>query len=158
MSRRREVRVSEAFFNQLDVQLGPSRRPGGQPSATDYLVMELPAIVERFATEFDSPAEVIEDVPAPRMLITTGVLVAGVGGLRDRSRRQRHRVGRCRARPRQDLRPRPSLPRDATEIAVSRSARSLRHPLIRHDPHSCLGTEQRRPSQDDVAPQEGRRR
>lgn len=75
MSARREVRVSEEFFRQLDDQLGESRGPGGQPSATDYLVLELPAIVERFASGFEELAEMVEGVPAARLLVTTGVLV-----------------------------------------------------------------------------------
>ncbi|MDZ7733917.1 MAG: hypothetical protein U5R31_13385 [Acidimicrobiia bacterium] len=75
MSARREVRVSEEFFRQLDRQLGASRGPSGEPSATDYLVIELPAIVERFAVDFDHLAEVVEGVPSARMLLTTGLLV-----------------------------------------------------------------------------------
>lgn len=52
---RRTVRTSQAFFDQLDEQLGTSRGPNGEPSATDFLVVELPAIVEAFATRFDEP-------------------------------------------------------------------------------------------------------
>jgi hypothetical protein len=75
VSRRREVRVSEDFFRQLDDQLGATRGPGGLPSSTDYLMLELPAIVERFATDFDSLAEFVAGVNAARRLVTTGVLV-----------------------------------------------------------------------------------
>jgi hypothetical protein len=74
VSHRREVRVSEEFFRQLDSQLGPTRGSAGEPSSTDYLIIELPAIVERFATDFDSLAEFVDGVHAARMLITTGVL------------------------------------------------------------------------------------
>jgi hypothetical protein len=48
------VRVADSFFEQLDEQLGASRGPNGEPSSTDFLVMELPAVVERFAIDFDS--------------------------------------------------------------------------------------------------------
>jgi hypothetical protein len=72
---RREVRVSEDFFRQLDAQLGPTRGVHGEPSSTDYLTIELPAVVERFATDFDSLAEFVDGVPTARMLVTTGVLV-----------------------------------------------------------------------------------
>jgi hypothetical protein len=75
VSSRREVRVSEEFFCQLDEQLGEYRGRDGAPSATDYLVLELPAIVERFASGFEELAEMVEGVPAARMLVTTGVLV-----------------------------------------------------------------------------------
>lgn len=56
MSGRREVRVSEEFFRQLDEQLGAARGPDGEPSSTDYLVLELPAVVELFASQFDDLA------------------------------------------------------------------------------------------------------
>jgi hypothetical protein len=72
---RREVRVSEDFFRQLDDQLGLTRGLHGEPSSTDYLIIELPAVVERFATNFDSLAEFVGGVPTARMLVTTGVLV-----------------------------------------------------------------------------------
>ena len=35
---RRVVRVSQAFFDQLDEQLPPERGPEGEPSATDFVV------------------------------------------------------------------------------------------------------------------------
>jgi hypothetical protein len=38
-------------------------------------VLELPAIVERFALNFDDLPEIVEGVSAGRMLITSGVLV-----------------------------------------------------------------------------------
>ena len=75
MSGRREVRVSESFFHQLDAQLGSSRGPDGQPSATDYLLIELPTVVDRFASEFEELAEMVTGVGTARMLVTTGTLV-----------------------------------------------------------------------------------
>lgn len=72
---RRSVRVTDAFFEQLDEQLGPDRGPSGEPSATDFLVIELPAVVDRFATDFDSLPEIIEGFSAGRMLIVPGLLV-----------------------------------------------------------------------------------
>lgn len=41
MTVRREVRVTEQFFEDLDRQLGDERGPTGEPSATDFL--EMPA-------------------------------------------------------------------------------------------------------------------
>ena len=72
---RRIVRVTDSFFEQLDEQLGASRGSNGEPSSTDFLVMELPAVVERFAIDFDSLPELVEGLPASRMLIASGVLV-----------------------------------------------------------------------------------
>jgi hypothetical protein len=72
---RRVVRASTAFFEQLDTQLGAERGPHGQPSATDFLVVEVPAIVEAFATRFDELPEAVEGVPEARMVIGTGKLV-----------------------------------------------------------------------------------
>lgn len=53
----------------------PTRGPDGEPSSTDYLTVERPAVVDRFASDFDSLAEFVAGVPAARMLVTTGVLV-----------------------------------------------------------------------------------
>jgi hypothetical protein len=72
---RRIVRASPAFFVDLDRQLGPDRGPNGEPSATDFLVIELPAVVERFATEFEALPEAVEGVTEARMVIGIGRLV-----------------------------------------------------------------------------------
>jgi hypothetical protein len=47
---RRRVRVAESFFEQLDELLPSDRGPNGEPSATDFLVIDLPSIVDTFAT------------------------------------------------------------------------------------------------------------
>jgi hypothetical protein len=57
---RRVVRTSSAFFDQLDRHFGQSRGSNGKPSATDFLVFELPAVVEAFATRFDAFPEAVE--------------------------------------------------------------------------------------------------
>ena len=72
---RRIVRASPAFFVDLDRQLGSDRGPHGQPSATDFLVIELPAVVERFATDFETLPEAVEGVAEARMVIGIGRLV-----------------------------------------------------------------------------------
>ena len=46
MNGRREIRVAESFFDELDSQLGSERGPNGEPSATDFIVMDLPRIVD----------------------------------------------------------------------------------------------------------------
>jgi hypothetical protein len=72
---RRVVRAGPSFFDDLDRQLGSERGPNGEPSATDFLVIEVPAIVERFATSFDALPEAVEGVAEARMAIATGPLV-----------------------------------------------------------------------------------
>jgi hypothetical protein len=72
---RRRIRVAEALFDQLDELLPADRGPNGEPSVTDFLVIDLPAVVDRFATDFDALPEIIEGLPAARMLIITGRLV-----------------------------------------------------------------------------------
>ncbi|MFT3851601.1 MAG: hypothetical protein QM733_02485 [Ilumatobacteraceae bacterium] len=78
MTGRRVVRVTEGFFEQLDRAFPSERGPNGEPSATDFIVFELPAVVERFATHFDDLPEIVDGVPAGRMLITSGVLVHAI--------------------------------------------------------------------------------
>lgn len=72
---RRIVRVSSSFFDQLDEHLRAERGTDGEPSATDFIVLELPAVIERFGTDFESLPEVIDGVPGGRMLIAPGLLV-----------------------------------------------------------------------------------
>lgn len=72
---RRVVRVGSTFFEQLDRQLGADRGAGGESSATDFLVLDLPTIVDQFAIGFDELPEAVAGVPSARMLIGTGRLV-----------------------------------------------------------------------------------
>jgi hypothetical protein len=92
---RRIVRASTAFFEDLDRQLGPDRDPHGEPSATDFLVIEVPAIVEQFATGFDSLPETVEGLAEARMVIGTGRLVRAFAAygllMNDDSVTHRHR-------------------------------------------------------------------
>ena len=75
MTQRREVRVSDSFFAELEDQLGVERGPNAEPSVTDFMVLDLPVIVERFAAEFDDLPEAIAGVPSIRMLIGSAALV-----------------------------------------------------------------------------------
>lgn len=72
---RRRVQISDAFFDQIEELLEDVRRNETEPSVTDFLVLEIPAIVERFATGFDDLPEIVDGVAAGRMLIAAGVLV-----------------------------------------------------------------------------------
>lgn len=75
MNQRREVRVTSSFFAELDQQLGPDRGADGKPSATDFVVLDLPTIVEEFASNFDDLPESAAGIPSARMLIGVGRLV-----------------------------------------------------------------------------------
>lgn len=72
------VRVSRAVFDQVDRVLGPERGPHGEPSATDFLTVDLLAIVEVFATRFDELPEAFTGRPDYRLLISAAVLVPAV--------------------------------------------------------------------------------
>ncbi len=74
MTERREVRVSEEFFVRLDEQLGVGRGPNGEPSASDFIVIELPALVEEFSAAFTDLPEAIAGVSSVRMFIGSGAL------------------------------------------------------------------------------------
>lgn len=70
------MRVAPGFFDELDDQLGPDRGPNGAPSSTDFLVLDLPTIVERFAEDFDSLPLAYPGRSDYRVLTATGTLVA----------------------------------------------------------------------------------
>ena len=76
-SSRRVVRASASFFEDLDRQLPAERGPDGQPSTNDFQVFELLRIVERFASGFDDLPELIPGRVDYRVLVGSGVLVAG---------------------------------------------------------------------------------
>lgn len=68
--------MSQSFFDQVDGLFRPDRGPNGEPSATDFLVIDLPPIVDQLATGFESLAEIEEGVPSARMIVGAGRLVA----------------------------------------------------------------------------------
>lgn len=60
------MRVDPHFFGELDRQLGEACGPNGEPSTADFLIAELPTIVEMFAESLDGlpplyPVEVETD-------------------------------------------------------------------------------------------------
>lgn len=73
MSRRR-VRVSSIVFDAIDDVLPAERGLNGEPAAGDFVTNELPAIVERFAVDFDDLPEA-EGLSGARALIAPGVFV-----------------------------------------------------------------------------------
>ncbi len=74
MTTRREVRVGDYLFDQLDALLPEERSPLGTPSVTDFLAYELPPLIERLALDYDAIT-----LPVPesdlRVLVTAGMLV-----------------------------------------------------------------------------------
>ncbi len=73
---RRTVRVDAQFFSDLDAQLRDTRGPNGEPSASDFLLLDLPTIAEVFAESFDSLPAMFDGRADYRYLVTTGSLVA----------------------------------------------------------------------------------
>jgi hypothetical protein len=68
--------VDQSFFDDLDRQLGSERGPNGEPSSTDFLVIDLPTVVDEFAEHFDVLAVAYTDRPDYRVLVVGGTLVA----------------------------------------------------------------------------------
>jgi hypothetical protein len=75
---RRVVRVSRAFFDEIDRVLGPDRGPMGQPSANDFLTIDLLPIVDTFAARFDELLEAVPGRPDYRLLVSGGSLVPAI--------------------------------------------------------------------------------
>jgi hypothetical protein len=78
VTERRSVRVDRAFFELLDDQLGEDRGPNGEPSAGDFLLVDLPLIAEAFATKFESLAMPEPEHPEFRSLVMSALLVPSV--------------------------------------------------------------------------------
>ena len=71
----RIVRFTREFFDQLDEQL-PEERPGdGTPSASDFLLFDLPPVRDRLAEDFELYTTAVPPDARVRLCIGTGVLV-----------------------------------------------------------------------------------
>jgi len=70
----RRVRFTEEFFDRLDELLPEERSADGTPSATDFLVFELPSIRDRLAADA-LDATLMTERSSVRISITSGVLV-----------------------------------------------------------------------------------
>lgn len=75
MSPRRVVRVAQSFFDRLDQLLPADRSSSGVPSATDFLLHDLPAAIDRLADDYERVTLEVEAVPGVRVLIAAGRLV-----------------------------------------------------------------------------------
>lgn len=66
--------MSPIVFDAIDETFPPDRGPNGEPSAADFVTVELPAIVERFATGSDELPD-MAGLSSGRVLIAPGLLV-----------------------------------------------------------------------------------
>ena len=74
MTERRPVVALPQFFDRLDELLPTERSASGRPSSTDFLLHELPAIIDALAENYEAstmPVPGIED----RVLVTGGLTV-----------------------------------------------------------------------------------
>lgn len=71
MSQRRQVRVSPAFFDRLDELLPDERGEEGEPSTADFLLPEIPALIDVLAEGYEEATLAIDGVPGVRVLIAT---------------------------------------------------------------------------------------
>lgn len=76
MSARRQVRVAPSFFDRLDELLPAERSPTGVPSTADFLLHELPPLIDLLAADYENVTLAVKDVPEVRVLVAAGVLVA----------------------------------------------------------------------------------
>lgn len=72
---RRPVRVTSAFFDRLDVLLPAERTASGLPSATDFLLHEMPQVIDRLAEDYEVVTLPVTAMPGVRVLVATGFLV-----------------------------------------------------------------------------------
>jgi hypothetical protein len=73
----RQVRCTDSFFDRLDSLFADERGADGSPSATDFLLYDIPRIRDRLASDFEGNALPTDD-PDVRVYIGSGVLVTTV--------------------------------------------------------------------------------
>lgn len=76
MTERRQVRVAPSFFERLDALLPEERSASGVPSTADFLLHEMPPLIDLLALDYEATTLEVKDVPGVRVLIAAGVLVA----------------------------------------------------------------------------------
>jgi hypothetical protein len=74
----RLVRFTESFFVDLDDQLPEERSASGAPSATDFLLYDLPRLRDALASGYEQSTLPVPDLAPIRVLAGTGTLVAAV--------------------------------------------------------------------------------
>lgn len=73
----RAVRFTDSFFDRLDSLFDNERGDDGRPSATDFLLYDVPRIRDRLAADFEGNTLATAD-PDVRVCISGGVLVSTV--------------------------------------------------------------------------------
>ena len=73
----RPVRFTEQFFDRLDSILPQERGDDGEPSATDFLLFDLPRIRDLLASDFEANTFPIEDSDL-RAFVGAGMLVPSI--------------------------------------------------------------------------------
>ena len=71
----RVVRFAGSFFQRLDELLPESRGPDGSPSATDFLLHDLPPVRDLLAMDFEARTLVVPPGGSVRVYIGSGALV-----------------------------------------------------------------------------------
>ena len=74
----RIVRFLHSFFDDLDGQLPAERSTGGDPSATDFLLYELPRLRDQLASDFVGNTLSLPGLAPVRLMIAAGALVHSV--------------------------------------------------------------------------------
>jgi hypothetical protein len=75
VSERRQVRVAQSFFDRLDELLPQERGPHGQPSTVDFLLHEMPTIIDGLAQDYEAVTAALAELSEVRALITAGLLI-----------------------------------------------------------------------------------
>ncbi|TVR28681.1 MAG: hypothetical protein EA389_00025 [Ilumatobacter sp.] len=73
----RIVRFTDQFFDRLDTLLPVERGTDGVPSVTDFLLLDLPAIRDELASNFEDCTLPTDD-PDVRVYVGAGVLFRAV--------------------------------------------------------------------------------
>ncbi len=74
----RSVRFHQAFFDDLDEMLPPERSADSMPSATDFLLYELPRLRDLLADGYESNTLEVDGWGDLRILVQGGTLVRTV--------------------------------------------------------------------------------
>jgi hypothetical protein len=76
LKERRIVRVGTPFFDRLDELFPAERSLEGQASSTDFLLHELPRVIDRLAEDLEHSTFIVASDPSVRVFASAGLLVA----------------------------------------------------------------------------------
>jgi hypothetical protein len=78
VSPRRVVRVATSFFDRLDQLFPEERSVDGAPSATDFLLHDLPNIIDSLALNYLERTAIVQGREPIRVYLTGSILVSFV--------------------------------------------------------------------------------